>query len=267
MDVYSKDFTSVIYRSHLATFLFGNHQISLDYFFSKKYAIIISFLDNTNPKKPSYIPLQLLYHFVSFFCFYNKTPWKSWLYLLPPGSSSGKERACLCRRCRWLRFNSWVRKISWRRKWQSTSVFLPGKSYRQRSLVWATVHGVSKHDWVHMHYLHVLFAFFLFLVEPPLLRLTSSLTHPYHFQWSQQWLCWLNPYLVGFLSNTWYNRSSFLDHVFLGFWFTTFSCFPSSPPSSFSASFAGQVSFALCQGSVLNCLHFSKHINLLGHFI
>jgi len=66
MDVYSKDFTSVIYRSHLATFLFGNHQISLDYFFSKKYAIIISFLDKTNPKKPSYIPLQLLSRFVFF---------------------------------------------------------------------------------------------------------------------------------------------------------------------------------------------------------
>ena len=60
MDVYSKDFTSVIYRSHLATFLFGNHQISLDYFFTKKYAVIISFLDKTNPKKPSYSPLQLL---------------------------------------------------------------------------------------------------------------------------------------------------------------------------------------------------------------
>ena len=33
------------------------------------------------------------------------------------------------------RFNPWVRKISWRRKWQPTSVFLPGKSHGQRSLV------------------------------------------------------------------------------------------------------------------------------------
>ena len=32
------------------------------------------------------------------------------------------------------RFDSWVRKIPWRRKWQPTSVFLPGKSRGQRSL-------------------------------------------------------------------------------------------------------------------------------------
>ena len=31
-------------------------------------------------------------------------------------------------------FNPWVRKIPWRRKWQPTPVFLPGKSHRQRSL-------------------------------------------------------------------------------------------------------------------------------------
>ena len=31
-------------------------------------------------------------------------------------------------------FNRWVRKIPWRRKWQPTSVLLPGKSHGQRSL-------------------------------------------------------------------------------------------------------------------------------------
>ena len=36
-----------------------------------------------------------------------------------------KESTCQCRRCG---FHSWVRKIPWRRKWQPTSVFLPGKS-------------------------------------------------------------------------------------------------------------------------------------------
>ena len=44
---------------------------------------------------------------------------------------SGKEPACRCRR---RRFNPWVKKIPWRRKWQPTLVFLPGKSHRQRSL-------------------------------------------------------------------------------------------------------------------------------------
>ena len=52
------------------------------------------------------------------------------------------------------RFNPWVRKIPWRRKWQPTPVFLPGKSHRQRSLV-ATVHRVTKSQtqkkWLSMH--------------------------------------------------------------------------------------------------------------------
>ena len=32
------------------------------------------------------------------------------------------------------RFNPWVSKISWRRNWQPTPVFLPGESHGQRSL-------------------------------------------------------------------------------------------------------------------------------------
>ena len=44
---------------------------------------------------------------------------------------SGKESACQGRRCG---FDPWVGKIPWRRKWQPTPVFLPGKSHRQRSL-------------------------------------------------------------------------------------------------------------------------------------
>ena len=32
------------------------------------------------------------------------------------------------------RFNPWVRKTPWSRKWQPTPVFLPGKSHGQRSL-------------------------------------------------------------------------------------------------------------------------------------
>ena len=45
---------------------------------------------------------------------------------------SGKESACQCGKCE---FDPWVRKIPWRRKWQPTPVFLPGKSHRQRGLV------------------------------------------------------------------------------------------------------------------------------------
>ena len=43
----------------------------------------------------------------------------------------GKESAC---QCKISRFDPWVGKISWRRKWQPTPVFLPGKSHGQRSL-------------------------------------------------------------------------------------------------------------------------------------
>ena len=48
---------------------------------------------------------------------------------------SGLKICLKCRRCRRHRFNPWVWKIPWRRKWQPTPVFLPGKSHGQRSLV------------------------------------------------------------------------------------------------------------------------------------
>ena len=53
---------------------------------------------------------------------------------------SGKESICQYKRCR---FDSWVGKIPWRRKWQPTPVFTPGESHGQRSLG-TTVQGVAK---------------------------------------------------------------------------------------------------------------------------
>ena len=50
-----------------------------------------------------------------------------------PRWHSGKESAYLCRRFKRHRFDPWFRKIPWRRKWQPTPVFLPGKFHRQRS--------------------------------------------------------------------------------------------------------------------------------------
>ena len=43
-------------------------------------------------------------------------------------------------------FNSWVRKILWRRKWQSTPVLLPRKSHGQRSLVGYSPWGRKESD-------------------------------------------------------------------------------------------------------------------------
>ena len=48
-----------------------------------------------------------------------------------PGGCS-KESACQCRR---YKFDPLVGKISWRKKWQLTPVFLFGKSHGQRRLV------------------------------------------------------------------------------------------------------------------------------------
>ena len=43
-----------------------------------------------------------------------------------PSANSGRLK-------RNLRFDPWVRKIPWRRAWQSTPVFLPGESHTQGS--------------------------------------------------------------------------------------------------------------------------------------
>ena len=48
---------------------------------------------------------------------------------------SGKEFTCQDRTCKTCVFDPWVGKIYCRRNWQTTSVFLPGKSHGQRSLV------------------------------------------------------------------------------------------------------------------------------------
>ena len=45
-----------------------------------------------------------------------------------PGDASGKEPACPGRRCKRCRFSPWVGKILWKRKWQTTTVFLHGES-------------------------------------------------------------------------------------------------------------------------------------------
>ena len=59
---------------------------------------------------------------------------------------SSKGFTCQCRR---FRFNRWVGKISWRRKWQPTPVFFSGKSHVQRSLAGYSPCGCKrvKHDW------------------------------------------------------------------------------------------------------------------------
>ena len=60
---------------------------------------------------------------------------------------NSKESTC---QCRTGKFDMSVRKIPWRRKWKPTPIVLPGKSYRQKSLVGYMSMGLQKarHDWV-----------------------------------------------------------------------------------------------------------------------
>ena len=65
-----------------------------------------------------------------------------------PGGASSKESSCQCRRHKRHKFNPWVKKIPWRRKWQSIPVFLPGNFHGQRSLVGYRGSQRVRHDLV-----------------------------------------------------------------------------------------------------------------------
>ena len=70
---------------------------------------------------------QILYHLSHLDLintFVNKPRWHS-----------GQESACQSRRLKRCEFDPWARMIPWKRKWQPTLVFLPGKFRGQRSLV------------------------------------------------------------------------------------------------------------------------------------
>ena len=60
-----------------------------------------------------------------------------------PRGLSALEATCQCRR---HGLDPWVGKIPWRRKWQPTSVFLPGKAHGQRRLVGCSLWGHKELD-------------------------------------------------------------------------------------------------------------------------
>ena len=60
-------------------------------------------------------------YFILYRTYRTYIPW--WL--------SGKEYTCQCRRCG---FDPRVEKIPWRRSWQTSLIFLSGKSHGQKSL-------------------------------------------------------------------------------------------------------------------------------------
>ena len=62
------------------------------------------------------------------------------------GGTSGKEPACQCRRFKRHGFDPWVGMIPWRRAWQPTSAFLPGKFHGQGSLAGYSPWGCKESD-------------------------------------------------------------------------------------------------------------------------
>ena len=63
----------------------------------------------------------------------SRLPW--WL--------SSKESTCQFRK---YEFNPWVKKIPWRRKWQSTPIFFPEESHGQKRLVGYSSRGHKESD-------------------------------------------------------------------------------------------------------------------------
>ena len=83
----------------------------------------------------------LLLPFVT--CAFNVIFWHTRV----PRWLSGIEFTCQCRRCRRPGFDPWVGNFLGRRVWQSTPVFLPGISHRQRNLMGITKSWTGLSNW------------------------------------------------------------------------------------------------------------------------
>ena len=94
-----------------------------------------------------------------------------------PGGPSNKEPACQFRRHERHLFDSWVRKIPWRRKWPPTPVFSPGKPHGQRSLA-----GCS--PWSHKRVRQDLATEHIHSVPLYILTYTPHLFYPFICWWT-----------------------------------------------------------------------------------
>ena len=68
-----------------------------------------------------------------------------------------KNLLAKCRRCK---FQPWIGGILWRKKWQPTSVFLPGESYGQRSLLDYNPSGAKSQTGLSDLTLHFIYIYF-----------------------------------------------------------------------------------------------------------
>ena len=74
-------------------------------------------------------------------------PQKTFTFCLLTGTTHVHWASCrICLQCGRPKFDPWVRKIPWRRKWQPVPVFLPGESHGRRSLVGYSPRGPKESD-------------------------------------------------------------------------------------------------------------------------
>ena len=110
-------------------------------------------------------------------CFFRQNVEWSWETLLDNSENTSPQTFSLIQLPQWLSgkesacnagdsgkaLDLWVRKIPWRRKWQPTPVFLPGK-FHDRGAWQATVHGIPESDmteWLkHNNILKIFFKMF-----------------------------------------------------------------------------------------------------------
>ena len=88
-------------------------------------------------------------------------------YLLGlPRWCSGKQYTCQGGRHKQCGFDPWVGKISWRRKWQPTPIFLPGEAHGQRNLVgysqWRPKNQTRQHHHHHNTYFSFHHCFYMY---------------------------------------------------------------------------------------------------------
>jgi len=125
------------------------------------------------------------------------------------------KRILLCLQCRRPRFNSWVRKISWRWKWQPTSVFLPGEFHGQRNLVdyspWGCKESYTTEWLTHTHSVSL-------LLSTVLLESLSIFYLNYYYNFHTDLQCDCSSFLHTLFARMVFLRST---HHYRSSWFNT----------------------------------------------
>ena len=111
---------------------------------------------STSKRKAKYYPIGILTKKKYWLCIFIITLIKIYYTLADPLPTwdTGKESTCQYKRGKRCGFDSWVRKIPWKKKWPPAPVFLSGKFHGQTSLLSYSPWGPKESDTTkhtHMH--------------------------------------------------------------------------------------------------------------------